>query len=524
MGFNRLKAMDFYRKIPRCAAPPARPPILPGVAGGRGGGTCVCNPPLTGPFARRRDLTEGTLAGAGLSAVAAVGILALLVMEFRSFRTPDHLSSIVVDRSPEQLMKVQFNVSFPSMPCEFATVDASDNLGSRRINLEKTVRKVPIDKDFRLFDEHAVVYENERSHEVEILHKEMLEAHTIPAGEGSLKLEPGGGDYDEVIGKYPKVLVYYGVTWCPYCRRLDPVFEAAAAAVHRKYRLETDGRILLARINCEEQQQRCALDNIHAFPTIRIFENGAADFHENGEQFYRNYRGIRSVPDITAFVDSILSPPKVPGLPAGANAESWKKLPQAKGSLNATGCNLSGFVIVKKVPGTLHFHSKSEYHTLFQDGANLTHYVNEFSFGEGVTVGEYRVMKSMHPLGLAPDWKDKLSGHFFVSDKVNQTHEHYMQVVTTSVKPLGRSAGEVSIHEYIAHSHSYEMVKMPAAKFDYDFSPMQVVVSQKSKEVYHFLTSLCAIVGGAFTVAGIFDSGFYQASRVLKKEKMGKLG
>ena len=70
----------------------------------------------------------------------------------------------------------------------------------------------------------------------------------------------------------------------------------------------------------------------------------------------------------------------------------------------------------------------------------------------------------------------------------------------------------------------YEMVKMPAAKFDYDLSPMQVVVSQKSKEVYHFLTSLCAIVGGVFTVAGIFDSGFYQASRVLKKEKMGKLG
>ena len=50
MGFNRLKAMDFYRKIPRCAAPPARPPILPGVAGGGGGR--VCNPPLTGPFAR----------------------------------------------------------------------------------------------------------------------------------------------------------------------------------------------------------------------------------------------------------------------------------------------------------------------------------------------------------------------------------------------------------------------------------------------------------------------------------------
>ena len=41
MGFNRLKAMDFYRKIPRCAAPPARPPILPGVAGGGGGAVWV---------------------------------------------------------------------------------------------------------------------------------------------------------------------------------------------------------------------------------------------------------------------------------------------------------------------------------------------------------------------------------------------------------------------------------------------------------------------------------------------------
>ena len=53
MGFNRLKAMDFYRKIPRCdppRPPGPPPPVLPGAAGspGAGGGG---DPPLTGAFA-----------------------------------------------------------------------------------------------------------------------------------------------------------------------------------------------------------------------------------------------------------------------------------------------------------------------------------------------------------------------------------------------------------------------------------------------------------------------------------------
>ena len=41
---------------------------------------------------------------------------------------------------------------------------------------------------------------------------------------------------------------------------------------------------------------------------------------------------------------------------------------------------------------------------------------------------------------------------------------------------------------------------------------------------YHFVTSLCAIVGGVFTVVGMFDSALFATwNAVAKKNAMGKL-
>ena len=57
-------------------------------------------------------------------------------------------SELVVDRSARnELLKVTFNLSLPALSCEFATLDVSDALGTKRLNLTKTVRKVPITLD-----------------------------------------------------------------------------------------------------------------------------------------------------------------------------------------------------------------------------------------------------------------------------------------------------------------------------------------------------------------------------------------
>ena len=50
-----------------------------------------------------------------------------------------------MDRSAQgDLLRISFNISFPSLSCEFATLDVSDALGTKRLNLTKTIRKLPI--------------------------------------------------------------------------------------------------------------------------------------------------------------------------------------------------------------------------------------------------------------------------------------------------------------------------------------------------------------------------------------------
>ena len=87
----------------------------------------------------------------------------------------------------------------------------------------------------------------------------------------------------------------------------------------------------------------------------------------------------------------------------------------------------------------------------------------------------------------------------------------------------------------------------PSAKFTYDLSPMQasvrlcapwalpsahpcadrsvpqVVIKENARSFAHFITSVCAIIGGVFTVTGLVDSVVYHGSKTIaKKMSMGK--
>lgn len=37
-------------------------------------------------------------------------------------------------------------------------------------------------------------------------------------------------------------------------------------------------------------------------------------------------------------------------------------------------------------------------------------------------------LRKLHPLGLTPDWLDKMHEQLFFSDHPQHTHEHYLQV------------------------------------------------------------------------------------------------
>ena len=60
---------------------------------------------------------------------------------------------------------------------------------------------------------------------------------------------------------------------------------------------------------------------------------------------------------------------------------------------------------------------------------------------------------------------------------------------------------------------------LPGVFFIYDISPIKVKFTEKQQSFTYFLTSLCAIVGGVFTVAGIVDAILYQGGAMFTSRK-----
>ena len=56
------------------------------------------------------------------------------LQELGSFLALETREELVVDRSAQgELLRINFNISYPSLSCEFATLDVSDALGTVRL-------------------------------------------------------------------------------------------------------------------------------------------------------------------------------------------------------------------------------------------------------------------------------------------------------------------------------------------------------------------------------------------------------
>lgn len=183
-----------------------------------------------------------------------------------------------------------------------------------------------------------------------------------------------------------------------------------------------------------------------------------------------------------------------------------------EGKPRPEGCNIAGSVSVNKVPGTLVFAFDRPGHSVDNAQVNVSHTVNELTFGNGLTPRQKRrltaeTMRTLSTLVL----------HNATSKKDLETHEHYIKVVGQHFTFI--DGEEVSTYTYTANSQSYvDGDDRPSVRFSYDLSPMAVTVTETSMPFYHFLTSVCAIIGGVFTVLGLIDSVVHHSVTALKKK------
>jgi thioredoxin 1 len=70
----------------------------------------------------------------------------------------------------------------------------------------------------------------------------------------------------EVLQSTKPVLVDFWATWCGPCRMLAPIIEELAK--------EYEGRVVVGKVNIDEQPELAEVFQIQSIPTVLVFKNG----------------------------------------------------------------------------------------------------------------------------------------------------------------------------------------------------------------------------------------------------------
>ncbi|CAI5480062.1 unnamed protein product [Closterium sp. Yama58-4] len=163
------------------------------------------------------------------------------------------------------------------------------------------------------------------------------------------------------------------------------------------------------------------------------------------------------------------------------------------------GCNMYGVLEVNKVAGNFHFAPAKVFYTagisifdlvMFHDTVfNISHTVNSLSFGA-------KFPGAVNPLDKA-QW---------VQESESGMYQYFIKVVPTMYTDSHNhtiASNQFSVTEHFRPAPAHDQQSLPGVFFFYDLSPIKVQYSERYTSFLHFLTNVCAIVGGIFTVTGM---------------------
>lgn len=186
------------------------------------------------------------------------------------------------------------------------------------------------------------------------------------------------------------------------------------------------------------------------------------------------------------------------------------------------GCQVYGYLLVNKVAGNFHFapgKSFQQHHMHVHDlqpfrqfKFNLSHTVNRISFGKEFP----GIINPLDGVKKADEREESGAGMY----------QYFVKVVPTIYQSLGSqvlNTNQFSVTEHFKPLRGESSHGLPGVFFMYELSPIMVKFTETTKSFPHFLTGVCAIIGGVFTVAGLVDSLIYHSMRTLKKKiELGK--
>lgn len=104
--------------------------------------------------------------------------------------------------------------------------------------------------------------------------------------------------------------------------------------------------------------------------------------------------------------------------------------------------------------------------------------------------------------------------------------QYYIKIVPTTYQKMN---GKMTVTNQFSSTKNAKVVNgidgrnVPGVFFFFDLLPMKVNFKEERRSFLTFLTSVCAIVGGVFTVSGILDALLYHGQRAIRKKvELGK--
>ena len=174
------------------------------------------------------------------------------------------------------------------------------------------------------------------------------------------------------------------------------------------------------------------------------------------------------------------------------------------------GCQLSGFLLVERTPGNFHIQARSSNQEFDPSMTNVSHMVNSLTVGDPMVKAliDDTSTSSRVPDSVLPKF-NPMDGNTYINYDFHESYHHYLKLVPTQVEGFQAGRRQLRMFQIMSNTQLsyYNESKIPEAKFQYDLSPIGVTYStQRSKPWYEFITSCMAIIGGVFTVVGMFES------------------
>ena len=420
------------------------------------------------------------------------------------------VTDVALDDNAEVHMRLFFNITMERLPCQFASVDLHDVMGTSLTNVTKDILKFRVAKDADHKEEFYVDAPRAVAHE-ELEDDEVAALDELPS---TMQQLTRVNEFDMLVQNYDLVMVAYGAPWCPWSQRLEPVWKKTYEELKTK---PFANQVRMAKVDCtaEDAQRLCQMQHIHAFPTIRIYRHKVSHSHEN-------YLGDRDSRVFLEFMEESL-PHKRPALQGAGRREVGGQHVE-KASVDGEGCQLTGSVRISRVPGNLRISAASDSHSFNTRVMNVSHHVDRLLFS---SLDESARLRHVIPL----EQRSELLASSYTMHNELATLKHYLKVVPFRYEFVDGETQRTYL--YKANYNEYNRASssgsrgfadayvdtdlVPNAAFHFDISPVMVVMNEETQSFSSFVTKICAVIGGIYTVVGLLDSVLYHTGESIKK-------